>query len=201
LDSKSFLALPRHSPAAALRHALGAPAGLVAILDPADDPDCGGRADSPGLLRALLALSPRVAVLFAHFHDPEVVDSCWRAGIGANLICLLGGKRSTAFGAPVEVEGRVVNLTRGEFVNDGPPGRGEEVRLGRTALLRVRDIWIVLTEQPGPAVDPAFFALHGIDLARVRLLCVKAGAAFRTAFAARCVAMVEVDAPGPVPWT
>ena len=56
---------------------------------------------------------------------------------------------------------------------------------------------MIVTERVGPANDPAFFALHGIDLARTRLLCVKAKNHFRAAFQDRCAAIIDVDCPGP----
>jgi hypothetical protein len=47
------------------------------------------------------------------------------------------------------------------------------------------------------AVDPAFFALHGIDLGATRLLANKAKNHFRAAFAGRCAAIMECGAPSP----
>ena len=184
-------------PAAALRQALESPPGLVAITDPADNPYSGGAADTPGLFDALIRRAPRVPAVFAYLCDPEVVDTAWRAGIGTHLNLLLGGKRSSAFGRGVEVEADVARLTRGEFRNTGPMEHGLAVSLGRTAVLRVRDVQVIVTERVGPANDPAFFALHGIDLARTRLLCVKAKNHFRAAFRDRCVAIIDADCPGP----
>ena len=180
-----------------IRRALAAAPGLVAVTDPADNPYSGGAADTPGLFRALLALSPRVPTAFAYFCDPDVVDSAWRAGVGAHLRLILGAKCTRAFGLPVEVEADVLRLTPGEFRNTGPMEHGLRVALGRTAVLGVGDIRVIVTERVGPANDPAFFALHGIDLARTRLLCVKAKNHFRAAFRDRCAAIVDVDCPGP----
>ena len=45
--------------------------------------------------------------------------------------------------------------------------------------------------------DPAFFRLHGIDPGATRLLANKAKNHFRAAFAERCSAIIECDAPGP----
>ncbi len=185
------------TPEAALKQALEGPPGLVAITDPADNPYSGGAADTPGLFDALMRRAPRVPAVFAYFCDPEVVETAWRAGVGTHLSLLLGAKRSKAFGRTVEVEGDVLRLTRGDFRNVGPMEHGCAVALGRTAVLRVRDVQVIVTERVGPANDPAFFALHGVDLARTRLLCVKAKNHFRAAFGERCVAIVDVDCPGP----
>jgi microcystin degradation protein MlrC len=185
------------TPAAALKQALESPPGLVAVTDPADNPYSGGAADTPALFDALIRRAPRVPAVFAYFCDPDVVETAWRAGVGTHLSLLLGGKRSSAFGRGVEVEADVVRLTRGEFRNVGPMEHGLAVALGRTAVLRVRDVQAIVTERVGPANDPAFFALHGIDLARTRLLCVKAKNHFRAAFRSRCVAILDADCPGP----
>ena len=97
----------------------------------------------------------------------------------------------------MEVEADVLKLTLGEFRNLGPMERGLTVTLGRTAVLDARGIRVIVTERIGPANDPAFFALQGIDLARTRILCVKAKNHFRAAFRDRCVAIIDVDCPGP----
>ncbi|MGH8683200.1 MAG: MlrC C-terminal domain-containing protein [Burkholderiales bacterium] len=65
-------------------------------------------------------------------------------------------------------------MTKRLAVARGPMARGLTVAAGRTAMLDVRDIRMIVTERVVPAHDPAFFALHGVDLARTRLLCVKA---------------------------
>jgi microcystin degradation protein MlrC len=185
------------TPQAGLQLALESPPGLVAITDPADNPYSGGAADTPGLFDALMRRAPRVPAVFAYFCDPEVVDTAWRADVGTHLNLLLGGKQSKAFGRGVEVEADVVRLTRGEFRNTGPMEHGLTVSLGRTAVLNARGIQVIVTERIGPANDPAFFALHGIDLGRTRLLCVKAKNHFRAAFRDRCVTIVDVDCLGP----
>ena len=48
-----------------------------------------------------------------------------------------------------------------------------------------------------PADDPAFYSLHRVDLAALRLLCVKAKNHFRAAFAEHCVEIIDCDALVP----
>jgi microcystin degradation protein MlrC len=69
--------------------------------------------------------------------------------------------------------------------------------LARAIALIVDGISVIVTSAVVPANDPAFFEHHGIRLAETRLLCVKAKNHFRAAFAPRCAAIIEVDAPGP----
>ncbi|UPY37285.1 M81 family metallopeptidase [Sediminicoccus sp. KRV36] len=185
------------SPEAALSTALAAPPGLVALLDPADNPLSGGVADTPGLLRLLMQAQPEVETVFCFLHDPEGVAAARAAGLGSAFARDLGGRTTAQFGPPVPFSGVVEALTHGRFLNTGPMEHGAPVDLGPTALLRAGKLRVVLTSRKEAAVDPAFFALHGIDLGQVRLLVNKAKNHFRAAFASRCSAIVECDVPGP----
>ncbi|WP_439595668.1 M81 family metallopeptidase [Falsiroseomonas sp.] len=185
-------------PEAALATALAAPPGLVALLDPADNPLSGGVADSPGLLRALMEAAPGVPTVFAFLHDPVTVAAARAAGEGTAADFALGARTTLDFGPPVAVSATVERLTEGRFTNAGPMECGAPVDLGATAVLRVGGwLRIIVTSRKEAAVDPGFFALHGIDLDATRLLANKAKNHFRAAFAGRCAAIVECDCPGP----
>lgn len=184
-------------PDAALRQALKAPPGLVALLDPADNPLSGGVADTPDLLRVLVEAAPPVETVFCFLHDPEGVRAAQAAGRGGAFARGLGGQVTPAFGPPVPFEGVVETLTAGKFLNTGPMEHGAPVDFGPTAVVRRGHLRVVLTTRKEAVVDPAFFDLHGIALEGVRLLANKAKNHFRAAFAGRCSAIIECDAPGP----
>jgi microcystin degradation protein MlrC len=195
------------SPRDGLLAALAAPAGLVAVTDPADNPLSGGGADTPGLFATLLAMRretggpvhalPAGSLAFAYFADPMLIDRARAAGVGGMIDADLGATHGPAFGAAVPVRARVLRLTEGHFVNTGPMEFGSEVDVGRGVVLDVEGISVVVTEAVGPANDPAFFALFGIDPGTLRLLCVKAKNHFRAAFEPLCCAIIDVDCPGP----
>ncbi len=184
-------------PSAALRQALAVPPGLVALLDPADNPLSGGVADTPGLLRTLVEAAPEVETVFCFLHDPAAVRAAQLAGRGGTFARPLGGQATPVFGPPVPFEGVVETLTAGQFLNTGPMEHGAPVDLGPTAVVRRGHLRVVLTTRKEAAVDPAFFTLHNIDLRGVRLLANKAKNHFRAAFAPLCIAIIECDAPGP----
>jgi microcystin degradation protein MlrC len=184
-------------PEAALQAALGAPPGLVALLDPADNPLSGGAADTPTLLRVLVEAAPEVETVFCFLHDPAAVEAARAAGVGGIFERPLGARVTPVFGPPVPFAGVVETLTAGRFLNTGPMERGAPVDLGPTAVVRRGRLRVVLTSRKEAAVDPAFFELHRIALDQVRLLANKAKNHFRAAFAARCSAILECDAPGP----
>jgi microcystin degradation protein MlrC len=189
------------SPREAIAKALAsARPGLVAVTDPADNPLSGGGGDTPGLLRALLEARVAVPSLFASFADRAVVATARQAGIGKSIVVTLGARFGAHFGAGVELRATVERLTDGVFRNVGPMQTGIEVRCGGSVVLVVDEqpaVRIIVTEQVVPADDPAFFTLHQVDLATLRLLCVKAKNHFRAAFAQRCSEIIDCDAPGP----
>jgi microcystin degradation protein MlrC len=182
---------------AAGRFGVSLPEPEDALLDPADNPLSGGIADTPAVLRTLLAHAPDVPAVFAFLHDPDTVAGAQAAGIGATLTRPLAGRLTAAFGPPVPVTATVERLTDGRFVNDGPMERGAPVNLGPTAVLRVGAVRIILTTRREAAVDPGFFRLHGIDPGAMRLIVNKAKNHFRAAFAQHLSAIVECDCPGP----
>ncbi len=158
----------------------------AAVIDPADNPLSGGIGDTPALFRALLELRPNVPCVFGFFWDPDLVARCWQAGIGARISAQLGGRVTADFGPPVAIEAEILKLTDGQFRN-----------LGRTVMLDINGIKVIITESCQTPNDPGYFALHGIDLGQIGLLCVKAKNHFRAAFTPLTRCIVEIDAPGP----
>jgi microcystin degradation protein MlrC len=175
-------------------------AGLIAVTDSGDNPMSGGGGDTPGLLRALMAARPQVSCVFASFADPDVVGVALRAGVGATIDVTLGGRYGDHFGAGVPVRARVERLTDGAFRNSGPMQTGVERYCGNSAVLVMEEapsVRVIVAERVVAGDDPAFYALHGVDLDTLRLLCVKAKNHFRAAFTERCAEIIDCDAPGP----
>lgn len=190
-------AVERPGARAGLAQARAATGGPVAVLESGDNTYSGGIADTTGLFRALLDFDPQEPAVFAYFHDPALAERAHAAGVGATLDCRLGGRVAPEFGAPVAAKVEVIGLTEGTFINVGPMQRGIEAQMGRSVVLRVGRIDVVVTSKRLPVNDLGYFELLGVDVRRVKYLCVKAKNHFRAAFAPLCAAIVEVDTPGP----
>ena len=185
------------TPEEAIARALAAPPGLAMVLENSDNPGSGGIGDTTGLFKALLKAKPAVPTAFAFFRDPGVVAKAQAAGIGATLDVALGGRISPLFGEPAKVRGKVVRLTDGKFRNVGPMGTNLEVDLGRSAVLDVDGIQVIVTGHCVSPNDPGFLLSNGIDPAKLRLLCVKAKNHIRAGFTPYTKTMIDCDAPGP----
>ena len=107
------------------------------------------------MFAALLAARADVPSVFAFFHDPVVVNRAHRLGLGGRLDCRLGGRLTADYGAPVVVAARVERLTDGRFVNRGPMQTNMPIALGRTAVLEIEGIRVIVSENSWAANDPA----------------------------------------------
>jgi microcystin degradation protein MlrC len=162
--------------------------GPALLLDPSDDPALGGLADTPELLRALLAwvAEGRIAgqVTYAALHDPDLVSACAAAGEGQPIGGALGARTTRLYGQPVAVEGVVSCIVV-------TPG------YGRCAVLRAGGVDIVVTEEHPAVIGPELLAQVGLPAERSRLLAVKGAQTARTAFAAIGIEALACECPGP----
>ncbi len=179
----------------AVTKALAAERWPVVLADMADNTGGGAAGDGTELLRELLRVGARSAVV-ACIWDPEAAAACAKAGVGATVTLRVGGKVDDLHGAPVEVTGRVRTLSDGRFRHKGPMMRGFEGRLGTTAVLDVNDVKVILISQRWQTLDPEMIRFVGIDPLAEKILVVKSTIHYRAAFEPIAADIIEVDGPG-----
>lgn len=180
---------------AAVARALAATAHPLVLADVADNPGSGGTGDTPGLLRLLLehdAPGTFVGILY----DPESSERAFGLGEGTQAVFELGGKVNPEHGAPVRVEAEVVRLSDGSYTVDGPMMHGKRERLGRSALLRVGNVLIGVSEGRASVNDPNMLRMLGLELDDLRVLALKVKGHFRAAFDPLVAQVIEAEAPG-----
>ncbi|MGH7139303.1 MAG: M81 family metallopeptidase, partial [Pirellulales bacterium] len=177
-------------------HTLGD--GLVVLSDSADATTSGAPGDSTWILKELLkytwhngALVPIVA--------PEVVERAGALGEGAMLRTMIGGVRDSQFSRPIEIEAQVERLFQAQFVLSGHLAKNLPVDMGKSAVLRSGDVYILATTQSGPHFAPEFFRSAGFDPFAASLLVAKSPCGFRAAYAERARRILLVRAPGCAP--
>jgi len=180
----------------AVRQALGAPsdAGPVVLADVADNVGGGAPGDGTVLLAELLRQGATDAVVM--IADPEAVDACLRAGVRETVTVDVGGKVDALHGRPVTVTGRIRALTDGVFRNRGPMRDGLVDDMGRTAVMDVGGLTLVLTERKLPMWNLEQLRSCGIEPAHQRIIVCKGAIAHRAAYAPIAQQMLEVETPG-----
>ena len=135
--------------------------------------------------------------------DPEAVQTCARAGVGASVTLRVGSKKDNLHGDPVEASGRVKCLHDGRYMETEPRHGGRRFHdQGITAVLEiptsrpeVSSLLVLTTRREVP------FSLHqllslGIQPQRQKILVVKAAIAYRAAYEPIAGRIIEVDTPG-----
>jgi len=179
----------------AVAKALAAPGKPIVLADMADNTGGGAAGDGTEILRELVRVGARSAVV-ACLWDPKAAALCAQAGVGASVTLDVGGKVDDRHGAPLRVTGVVRALSDGRFVHRGPMARGLPGRLGTTAVLDINDVKVILISYRWQTLDPEMIRFVGIEPLDHKLLVVKSTIHYRAAFEPMAREIIEVDAPG-----
>ena len=190
-DLRGQTAAQSFSLAEGVRRAIKAASFPVVIADIADNPGGGAPGDSTFVLRELLEQGVKDAC-FGPLWDPIAVQSCFDAGQGAEIDLRLGGKMGPTSGAPLDLRARIIHLSD----DHRQIGLGAEVRLGKSALVDVGGVEIVLTSRRAQAFTPQLFSGIGVKLTAKKIIAVKSTHHFHAGFAPIAAEVLYIDSPG-----
>ena len=94
------------------------------------------------------------------------------------------------------MRGTVKSLTNGKFIFKGPMAKGMQINMGKTAVLQVDDIEIIIASKRFQAHDVMFFQHSRIDVTKKRVIAVKSSQHFRAAFEPLASEIILVDDGG-----
>ena len=172
-------------------------AGPLLLADTQDNPGAGGTGDTVGVLRALIDTAS--SALCGVINDAAAARAAWQAGAGARIRLKLGAWSGGAREKPIDGTFDVITLHDGEIDAHGPFYRGAHLSLGKSALLRLGNIHIVVASNKVQTADRAMFTAFGVDPARENIVAVKSSVHFRADFQAMARDVVVVASPGPNP--
>ena len=154
----------------------------IVVADYADNPGGGAYGDATNLLAALLEAGVKDAC-FGPMVDPQTVQQLQAAPLGASVQVRLGGKTDARLGGgPLDLRGKLLLRSDGNYVGDGPMIGGLHRSWGPTAVLRVDGIDILVTSLPSQMLDLQQFRSFGIDPAAKKVVAIKSMQHFRAAF-------------------
>ena len=167
----------------------------IVLADGADNPGGGGPCDGTTILQKFIEADVQDAVI-AVIADPESVAQAVEAGVGNRVQLNVGGKTDTQHGAPVALTGSVKTLSDGGFIHKGPMGRGTAGNMGRTAVVQVGGIEIILTERRIQPYDAQVLRSVGIEPKARKLIALKSAVHFRADYTPMAHQILDVDTPG-----
>ena len=194
-DVREELTLDLPDAAQAVVQAVESDRHPVILVEMGDNIGGGSPGDSTFVLAELVrqGASGFVVVLC----DPEGVQTCVQAGVGAEVALDVGAKADNLHGDPVSIQGKVRLIHDGHYEETEPRHGGQRHHnQGLTTVIAVGDSLVVLTSRRQTP-----FSLHqllslGIDPTEMRIIVVKAAVAFRAAYEPIAGRIIEVDTPG-----
>jgi len=168
---------------------------LVIINETSDNPGGGAPCDGTHTLRVLLEESPQNAC-FGLINDAEAASAAHAAGEGAEIAVTIGGKTDGIHGTPVAVNAKVIRVTDGVFVENGPMSIGKPVNLGPCALLKIGNVLVGISSAAYQLMGDGFLRMLGVDVKALRLLCIKSSQHFRAFYEPLAQEIITVDPPG-----
>jgi microcystin degradation protein MlrC len=167
----------------------------VILVDSADSSNAGATGDSVAVVQRLLALKSNVKTAFI-VADRPAADYAHRVGVGGKAIFSLGGSLYPEMNKPVQVEAYVKSLHDGVFTQEGPAGRGLVHRIGRSAVLQVGSIDILVCYHIAGNGDPQLYRAFGIEPSFYQLVVVKACTSYKAAYRLISDRIYEAKTPG-----
>ncbi|MEX2561994.1 MAG: M81 family metallopeptidase [Nitriliruptoraceae bacterium] len=165
----------------------------VVASDGSDSPTAGGHGDGNALLRHIVEHEVDTKVLML-LTDRVAVRQAADAGEGTTIEVELGGHHSQGFFTPLPVTAEVLKIADGKYRSMYPP---VPVDCGITAVLKVRNTTVVVTEYKVPQLEVAPFSRLGLDIGDFDLVQVKSAGAYRAAYTPLSSAIVDLDGTGP----
>ena len=178
----------------AVNRAIAAPEGPIILADVADNPGGGAPGDGTEILRELIKRKAK-NVGVAIIKDPEAVAKAIEVGILGQLDMRIGAKTDRYHGEPIKVKGTIRTITDGRFTHKSG-AVGVAVDVGRTAVIDIDGIEVILTERSHAPNDPEIYRRNGIEPTDKKILLLKSRGHFRAAYEPFSKEVIEVDGPG-----
>lgn len=153
----------------------------VVLADGSDNPGGGGPCNSTHLLKKMLE-EKELKECFAVITDPDAVKMAFELGVGSTICTYIGGNKDSIHGDPIFITGKVIKLTDGIFRITSPQRNGEILNIGRTALVRINNVDLIISERRHQPFDDEVFKKHGIDYHDYALVGLKSTNHWRAGF-------------------
>ena len=170
----------------------------ILMVDSADTTGGGAAGDSIALVRDLLQAGieePTIAMVV----DPVVATIAHRAGLGARIQTAVGHRLDPQWGQPIDIDARVERVTDGRFVYEDGILKGSRVSMGKSAVLRIGAIHLLVASVPTYDSGHEQYDSVGLDPRCASFVGVKNMMNFRHGYGSFMKRYFTLDLPGPTP--
>lgn len=170
--------------------------GPIVLMDVGDNIGGGSSADSTHIMK--VAREMGVDGYLQSLYDPEAVEACVQAGIGAEITLDVGGKTDDMHGKPIRVVGTVRNIDDGPYEETRPThggyrfyDDGKRVRFDTTDGMT-----LLLTSLRGGNTARAQMYSMGIKPEDYKVVVAKGVSSPRPAYQPIAAEIIIVNTPG-----
>lgn len=166
----------------------------VILVDSADSCNAGAAGDNMAAAVEILRHGTRLRSAMV-VNAPEAALKAHQIGVGGSAEFTIGASRDPR-SISVTRQARVKSLHDGVFRQEGPAGRGVVQRIGRSAVLSIGNLDVLVCEWMAGNGDPQLYRAHGIEPTLYDLVVVKASTSFRAAYEKLAGIICEANTPG-----
>ena len=170
--------------------------GPIVLMDVGDNIGGGSSADSTHILK--VAKDMGVEGYLQSLYDPESVEACVAAGVGAELALDVGGKTDDMHGEPVSVIGTVELIDAGPYEETRPTHGGFRFYNDgkRVRFNTIDGITLLLTsKRSGNTAREQMYSM-GIKIEDYRIIVAKGVSSPRPAYQPIAAEIIIVNSPG-----
>jgi microcystin degradation protein MlrC len=170
--------------------------GPIVLMDVGDNIGGGSSADSTHILKVALELG--IEGYLQSLYDPESVQACIEAGVGAELTLDVGGKTDDMHGEPVRVVGTVKLIDEGPYEETRPTHGGFRFYDDglRVRFNTVSGMTLLLTsKRSGNTAREQMYSM-GIKPEDYRIVVAKGVSSPRPAYQPVAAEIIIVNSPG-----
>ena len=165
----------------------------VILVDSADSSSAGSSADSSFVLEKMLERGDTFTACM-QISDPRAVEKAFRLGVGATGEFELGGYYEPEFHHSIKVTAYVKSLHDGIFDMMYSGGTHQEV--GRTAVLQIGNIDMIVFTAMRNTSDPSNYRCFGVEPTFHRLVTVKSATNYKKPYRMFSTLFYPTDTPG-----
>jgi microcystin degradation protein MlrC len=168
----------------------------VLVAEAQDSPTGGAAGDQTTLLNCLLPHAENLKSCI-YMVDSGFANRAHLAGENATIEGPIGASLDQRFCSPVHISGTVEHLSNGEFTAKGPAFHGRTFSMGKTAVVAIGKLRIVVATNPVMMIDPELYRSQGIEPAEQDVVGIKSALLFRPAYDSVSHTVLHLDARGP----